>query len=172
MAMPLEMHADCYGGSESPPTVQCVVDVHCSESQVITGTESDALGSSRTLNDNISQVDVKVAGVNDTQCCNCSRTFKRKKKPNNGVRRYSLKSLNLENTRLATKGNFVCHLCKCYFYKNRNSVKCTDFSAAKRNRGNSLTHEVPNQAACPNCYTVSDLDCSPQSSKYDYDLYN
>ena len=165
MSMPLELHESCHGGPESP-TVQCVVDVQYSETQLVTGTESDALGPSGTLNvdcfsDTISEVDIKAADVNDTQCCNCSRTFQQKKKPYVGLLRYSLKLLNLENSWLAAKGNFVCNVCRSYFEKKkRRSAKAIALSGAKRSTGSSLAHEVLNQAACPNCYTVRELDSS------------
>ena len=49
---------------------------------------------------------------NDSRCANCDCKFKQKKKPNVGLRRYSLQYLQINHLPLATRGNFICPDCR------------------------------------------------------------
>ena len=61
----------------------------------------------------------------DSRCANCNSTFVPRKRPVVGVRRYSLKSLQMDHLPMASKGNFICSDCnRCVTQLQTSTFMC------------------------------------------------
>ena len=62
-------------------------------------------------------------GSSDQHCARCRQPFKRKKKPDSGFVRYSLRSLNVTSEVLLSRGKFVCGRCRKRF-RGKSATSC------------------------------------------------
>ena len=163
--------------SYGPPPVQRIADMYRNDPHVVSESQGDAIGSSKVVFVDYStnpscEVEIDAPCRDDTQCCNCSKRFPRKKKPSTGLVRYSLKCSNVDNALLSAKGNFVCSSCHSYFTTKKGGAaqaKAEKKSTNKPERRDSLFDIMCNEGACFEGQCPIEVDrCSQPSQLLDH----